>query len=132
MLFDLRGAGRRTTIKIVYLSLAVLMGGGLVLFGIGGDVSGGLFDAFGERNATTDTGKGRYENRVEAAQRETRIDPDNPVTYADTSWATRATTSTSRPASTRRRASGSSRSRPRRGSAIWRSSRSRPTTAWRA
>ena len=83
MLFDLRGAGRRTTIKIVYLSLAVLMGGGLVLFGIGGDVSGGLFDAFGERNATTDTGKGRYENLVEAAQRETRIDPDDPVAYAD-------------------------------------------------
>ena len=53
MLFDLRGAGRRTTIKIVYLSLAILMGGGLVLFGIGGDVSGGLFDAFSERNATT-------------------------------------------------------------------------------
>ena len=83
MLFDLRGAGRRTTIKIVYLSLAVLMGGGLVLFGIGGDVSGGLFDAFGERNATTDTGKGRYENLVETAQRETRIDPDDPVAYAD-------------------------------------------------
>jgi hypothetical protein len=83
MLFDLRGAGRRTTIKIVYLSLAVLMGGGLVLFGIGGDVSGGLFDAFGERNSTTDTGKGRYEDSVEAAQRETRIDPDDPVTYAD-------------------------------------------------
>jgi hypothetical protein len=83
MLFDLRGAGRRTTIKIVYLSLAVLMGGGLVLFGIGGDVSGGLFDAFGERNATTDTGKGRYENRVESVQRETQASPDDPAAYAD-------------------------------------------------
>jgi hypothetical protein len=83
MLFDLRGAGRRTTIKIVYLSLAVLMGGGLVLFGIGGDVSGGLFDAFGERNATTDTGKGRYENRVESVQRETQANPDDPAAYAD-------------------------------------------------
>ena len=37
MLFDLRGAGRRRTVKVVYITLAFLMGGGLVLFGIGGD-----------------------------------------------------------------------------------------------
>ena len=36
MLFDLRGSGRRRTVKIVYITLAFLMGGGLVLFGIGG------------------------------------------------------------------------------------------------
>ena len=83
MLFDLRGAGRRTTIKIVYLSLAILMGGGLVLFGIGGDVSGGLFDAFSERNATTDTGTGRYEERVREAQRETQANPQDAAAYAD-------------------------------------------------
>ena len=83
MLFDLRGAGRRTTIKIVYLSLAILMGGGLVLFGIGGDVSGGLFDAFSERNATSDSGTGRYEERVREAQRETQANPRNAAAYAD-------------------------------------------------
>jgi hypothetical protein len=47
MLFDLRGRGRRRTVQTIYLTLAVLMGGGLVLFGIGGSVSGGLFDAVG-------------------------------------------------------------------------------------
>ena len=47
MLFDLRGRGRRRTVQAIYLTLAVLMGGGLVLFGIGGSVSGGLFDAIG-------------------------------------------------------------------------------------
>ncbi|MDX6648618.1 MAG: hypothetical protein QOJ97_569 [Solirubrobacteraceae bacterium] len=47
MLFDLRGRGRRRTVQVIYLTLAVLMGGGLVLFGIGGSVSGGLFDAIG-------------------------------------------------------------------------------------
>jgi hypothetical protein len=83
MLFDLRGAGRRTTIKIVYLSLAILMGGGLVLFGIGGDVSGGLFDAFSERNATSDTGTGRYEDRLREAQRETQANPQNAAAFAD-------------------------------------------------
>ena len=45
MLFDLRGR-RRRVVQAVYLMLAVLLGGGLVLFGIGGDVSGGLVDAF--------------------------------------------------------------------------------------
>jgi hypothetical protein len=48
MLFDLRGR-RRRAVQATYLTLALLMGGGLVLFGIGGDVSGGLFDAFSER-----------------------------------------------------------------------------------
>ncbi len=47
MLFDLRGRGRRRTVKIVYITLALLMGGGLVLFGIGGGgaMQGGLVDA---------------------------------------------------------------------------------------
>jgi hypothetical protein len=49
MLFDLRGR-RRRAVQATYLTLAVLMGGGLVLFGIGGDVSGGLFDAFSDRS----------------------------------------------------------------------------------
>lgn len=54
MLFDLRARGRRRTVQAVYLTLAILMGGGLVLFGIGGSVSGGLFDAIG----LTDGGSG--------------------------------------------------------------------------
>jgi hypothetical protein len=45
MLFDLRGRGRRRVVQVIYLSLAILLGGGLVLFGIGGDVQGGLVDA---------------------------------------------------------------------------------------
>ena len=47
MLFDLRGRGRRRTVQVIYLTLAILMGGGLVLFGIGGGTNGGLFDAIG-------------------------------------------------------------------------------------
>src|SRR3954468_22395011 len=46
MLFDLRAPGRRRTIKVVYVILALLMGGGLIFFGIGGNTSGGLLDAF--------------------------------------------------------------------------------------
>jgi hypothetical protein len=45
MLFDLRGR-RRRAVQVTYLMLALLLGGGLVLFGIGGEVSGGLLNAF--------------------------------------------------------------------------------------
>ncbi len=47
MLFDLRSRGRRRTVQAVYLGLAVLMAGGLVLFGVGtGSGIGGLLNAF--------------------------------------------------------------------------------------
>lgn len=41
MLFDLRGRGRRRTVQMIYLGLALLMGVGLVGFGVGGGVGGG-------------------------------------------------------------------------------------------
>ncbi len=53
MLFDLRGRGRRRTVQVIYLGLAVLMGGGLVLFGIGGATPGGLFDAVSGNSSST-------------------------------------------------------------------------------
>ena len=60
MLFDLRGR-RRRAVQATYLTLAVLMGGGLVLFGIGGDVSGGLIDAFGGRDSSGDDANSQLE-----------------------------------------------------------------------
>ena len=68
MLFDLRGR-RRRAVQATYLTLAILMGGGLVFFGIGGDVSGGLFDAFSERGgggAVDDQVKKRVERNEKA------------------------------------------------------------------
>jgi len=71
MLFDLRGR-RRRAVQATYLTLAVLMGGGLVFFGIGGDVSGGLFDAFSERGGGSDADSAlqdrieRFEERLAA------------------------------------------------------------------
>ena len=41
MLFDLRGRGRRRTVRVIYIGLAVLLGVGLVGFGIGGGFGGG-------------------------------------------------------------------------------------------
>lgn len=48
MLFDLRGRGRRRTVQVVYLGLAILIGVGLIGFGIGGGFgSTGLFNSIG-------------------------------------------------------------------------------------
>ena len=52
MLFDLRGK-RKRFIQVIYALLAVLMGGGLIFFGIGSDVQGGLFDAFSDQSGST-------------------------------------------------------------------------------
>lgn len=41
MLFDLRGRGRRRTVRVLYTFLALLIGVGLVGFGIGGGFGGG-------------------------------------------------------------------------------------------
>jgi hypothetical protein len=73
MLFDLRGR-RRRAVQATYLTLALLMGGGLVFFGIGGDVSGGLFDAFSDRSGGSASDQlqdriDRLEGRVETNPR---------------------------------------------------------------
>jgi hypothetical protein len=82
MLFDLRSAGRRRTIKVVYVTLAVLMGGGLVLFGIGGSVSGGLVDALTEGGGGGDTGIERFERQERDAVARTRANPQDAAAWA--------------------------------------------------
>jgi hypothetical protein len=77
MLFDLRSRGRRRTVQVVYLFLALLIGGGLVLFGVGaGNGFGGLLNAV--------TGGGSSSNQsaaVSAAEKTaikaTQTDPTN-------------------------------------------------------
>jgi hypothetical protein len=81
MLFDLRGRGRRRTVQVIYLSLAILMGGGLVLFGIGGSVSGGLFDAFSD-NTDRSSGTEALERTATTAQQATQADPQDPEAWA--------------------------------------------------
>lgn len=41
MLFDLRGRGRRRAVKTIYVGLALLIGVGLIGFGVGGGLGGG-------------------------------------------------------------------------------------------
>jgi hypothetical protein len=83
MLFDLRGRGRRRTVQAIYLSLAILMGGGLVLFGIGGNTSGGLFDAINGNggsggNASVDK---VAQQRIDTYVKRTRANPSDEASW---------------------------------------------------
>jgi hypothetical protein len=81
MLFDLRSRGRRRTVQAIYLGLAVLMGGGLVLFGVGaGNGLGGILNAF------TGNGSGSAQTQVvdqaeKTALKQTKLNPNNPAAW---------------------------------------------------
>jgi hypothetical protein len=80
MLFDLRGAGRRRTVQAIYLGLAILMGGGLVLFGVGGNVGGGLLDAV-KGNGGGGGSNNTFEKRVQQLERRTRVNPQDAAAW---------------------------------------------------
>jgi hypothetical protein len=79
MLFDLRSRGRRRTVQGVYLGLALLMGGGLVLFGVGaGNGFGGILNAFnGGGNGGAQ--KQAVSQQEKQALARTKADPNNPA-----------------------------------------------------
>ena len=82
MLFDLRGRGRRRTVQAIYLSLAILMGGGLVLFGIGSDQSGGLFDAFSGENSGGSSATESLDKQITAQLDKTRANSRDAAAWA--------------------------------------------------
>ncbi len=77
MLFDLRGRGRRRTVQVIYLSLAILMGGGLVLFGIGGGTNGGLFDAIGGSGGSSASVDTVFKDRLAKYERQLKVNPQD-------------------------------------------------------
>src|SRR5436190_20511548 len=81
MLFDLKGK-RRHVVQGTYLLLAVLMGGGLILFGIGGGTNGGLLDAFkgGGGGSSQDS---LIQKRIDAAQRQLTANPNNQAALSE-------------------------------------------------
>ncbi|MBI4897852.1 MAG: hypothetical protein HY827_05740 [Actinobacteria bacterium] len=78
MLFDLQGR-RKTGIKVIYLGLAILMGGGLVLFGIGSNVNGGFFDALSGSGG----GDSEYKKAVQESSKYLAAHPKSPKAYED-------------------------------------------------
>ena len=82
MLFDLRGRGRRRTVQTIYLGLAILMGGGLVLFGIGGATSGGLIDAIQGNSGSSSAGD-VFQKRVDTLEKRTTANPRDSRAWAE-------------------------------------------------
>jgi hypothetical protein len=76
MLFDLRGR-RRRVVQATYLMLALLLGGGLVLFGIGGDVSGGLLNAFEGGGGGGGDPNSALEERIDRQEQRLQANPEN-------------------------------------------------------
>lgn len=81
MLFDLRSRGRRTTVRGVYLTLAILMGGGLILFGVGTGVGGGgLLNAFNGGGGNSQ--KQTVSAAEKTAEKAVKANPSSPAAWA--------------------------------------------------
>jgi hypothetical protein len=83
MLFDLRSRGRRRTVQGVYLGLALLMGGGLVLFGVGaGNGLGGLLNAF--NGSGSSSGQSSAVSAAEkSAIKATQLNPNSAAAWSN-------------------------------------------------
>lgn len=80
MLFDLRGRGRRRTVQVIYLGLAIILGGGLVLFGVGtGSGNGGLLNAFG---GGSNNQSSIISSAEKTALKQTQKNPSDPAAWA--------------------------------------------------
>lgn len=76
MLFDLRGRHRRRAVRVIYTGLAVLMGVGLVGFGIGGGFGGGggLLNA---ANSNEGSSAASFSNQIKKYAKITKQQPKN-------------------------------------------------------
>jgi hypothetical protein len=108
MLFDLRSRGRRRTVQVVYLTLAIVFGLGLVLFGVGTGSGGGLLNAFTGNSSSNSQGSA-ISQQEKTALRETKTRPTDPAAWADlinARWASANTASQQTTAGTQFTATG--------------------------
>ncbi len=76
MLFDLKSGKRRRVVQIVFGFLAFIFFISFVGFGIGSDVSGGIFDAIGLGGGDS-SGDPQYEQQIEDAEAALETDPND-------------------------------------------------------
>ena len=82
MLFDLRSPGRRRLIKTVYLFLAILIGVGLIGFGVGtGGNFGGLFSAAASGGGGTGSGGIKLEQALAKAEKQAKAAPNSAAAW---------------------------------------------------
>lgn len=77
MLFDLRSRRRQTTVRIVYVFLALVMGGGLILVGVGTGTGGGLLNAFTNNGSGGSNANPLITKQVKAAVKATEKNPES-------------------------------------------------------
>ncbi len=108
MLFDLRSRGRRRTVQVVYLGLAVVFGLGLILFGVGTGSGGGLLNAFTGNSSSNSQGSA-ISQQEKTALRQTKTHPSDPAAWAgliNARWASANTDSQQTTAGTQFSAKG--------------------------
>ena len=82
MLFDLRSPGRRRLIKTVYLFLAILIGVGLIGFGVGtGGNFGGLFSAAANGGGGAGSGGVKVEKTLATAEKQAKASPSSAAAW---------------------------------------------------
>jgi len=74
MLFDLRGRGRRRTVRVIYVGLALLMGSGLVLFGVGSFGGGGILNNISGNEGANSAS---YSSQIKKYQKLTKQQPSD-------------------------------------------------------
>lgn len=75
MLFDLRGRHRRRAVKVIYVGLALLIGVGLIGFGIGGGLGGGgLLNAASENEGS---GGASFSSQIKKYEKIVKKQPGN-------------------------------------------------------
>jgi hypothetical protein len=84
MLFDLKTGKRRRVIQIVFGFLAFIFFISFVGFGIGSDVSGGIFDAIGVGgNSSGDDAESSFERQIDDAESDLAKDPKDEKALTD-------------------------------------------------
>ena len=78
MLFDLQSGRRRGVVRVIYAFLALLMGGGLIFFGVGSGAGGGLLEGLGiggESGSTSATSA--LDDQAERVEQRLRANPED-------------------------------------------------------
>jgi tetratricopeptide (TPR) repeat protein len=82
VLFDLRSRGRRRMIQVVYGFLAVLIGGGLVLFGVGSGSGGtGVLSQLAQNGGGSASGLKTYVTAVTRTERAAKAAPNSAAAW---------------------------------------------------
>src|SRR5271154_13607 len=77
MLFDLRGRHRRRAVRVIYSGLALLIGVGLVGFGIGGGFGGSGGGLLNAANSNEGSSSASFSAQIKKYEKLTKEQPSN-------------------------------------------------------